>query len=84
MAKERRKLTTASGQPVADDQNTMTAGAPGPALMQDVHLMEKLAHFNRERVPERVVHAVLADDGVHRAAQTGADEARQRRMDAQH
>jgi len=57
MAEDREKLTTASGQPVADDQNTMTAGAPGPALMQDVHLMEKLAHFNRERVPERVVHA---------------------------
>ena len=57
MAEDRKKLTTASGQPVADDQNTMTAGAPGPALMQDVHLMEKLAHFNRERIPERVVHA---------------------------
>jgi len=57
MADDRKKLTTASGQPVADDQNTMTAGAPGPALMQDVHLMEKLAHFNRERIPERVVHA---------------------------
>jgi catalase len=57
MAEKREKLTTASGQPVADDQNTMTAGVRGPALMQDVHLMEKLAHFNRERVPERVVHA---------------------------
>jgi len=57
MAEARKKLTTASGQPVGDDQNTMTAGAPGPALMQDVHLMEKLAHFNRERIPERVVHA---------------------------
>jgi len=57
MADDKKKLTTASGQPVADDQNTMTAGAPGPALMQDVHLMEKLAHFNRERIPERVVHA---------------------------
>ena len=50
-------LTTASGAPVDNDQNTMTAGSPGPALMQDVHLMEKLAHFNRERIPERVVHA---------------------------
>ena len=50
-------LTTASGSPVDNDQNTMTAGKRGPALMQDVHLMEKLAHFNRERIPERVVHA---------------------------
>jgi catalase len=57
MSEESKKLTTASGQPVGDDQNTMTAGTPGPALMQDVHLMEKLAHFNRERIPERVVHA---------------------------
>ena len=50
-------LTTASGAPVDNDQNTMTAGSPGPTLTQDVHLMEKLAHFNRERIPERVVHA---------------------------
>jgi len=57
MADERNKLTTASGAPVDDDQNTLTAGPRGPALMQDVHLMEKLAHFNRERIPERVVHA---------------------------
>ena len=57
MSEKRKNLTTASGQPVGDDQNTMTAGAPGPALTQDVHLMEKLAHFNRERIPERVVHA---------------------------
>jgi len=55
--KDHGKLTTSSGAPVADDQNTVTAGPRGPALMQDVHLMEKLAHFNRERIPERVVHA---------------------------
>ncbi|HUT37505.1 MAG TPA: catalase [Planctomycetota bacterium] len=57
MADERKRLTTASGAPVDDDQNTITAGPRGPALMQDVHLLEKLAHFNRERIPERVVHA---------------------------
>ena len=57
MAKKSKRLTTASGAPVDDDQNTVTAGPRGPALMQDVHLMEKLAHFNRERIPERVVHA---------------------------
>lgn len=50
-------LTTNFGQPVADNQNSVTAGPRGPVLMQDVHLVEKLAHFNRERVPERVVHA---------------------------
>ena len=46
-----------SGAPVPDNQNTLTAGPRGPALLQDVHLIEKLQHFNRERIPERVVHA---------------------------
>ena len=50
-------LTTADGVPVADNQNSLTAGARGPVLMEDFHLLEKLAHFNRERIPERVVHA---------------------------
>ncbi|MFI0775024.1 catalase [Streptomyces sp. NPDC021212] len=50
-------LTTESGAPVADNQNSQTAGAAGPVLIQDQHLIEKLAHFNRERIPERVVHA---------------------------
>ncbi|MFW6163370.1 MAG: catalase, partial [Planctomycetota bacterium] len=54
---ETKRLTTAWGAPVDDDQNTQTAGPRGPALMRDAHLMEKLAHFNRERIPERVVHA---------------------------
>jgi len=57
MATSKKRLTMASGCPVGDDQNTMTAGPKGPALLQDVHLLEKLAHFNRERIPERVVHA---------------------------
>jgi len=57
MAKKRKILTMSSGAPVADDQNSMTAGPRGPVLIQDVHLQEKLAHFNRERIPERVVHA---------------------------
>lgn len=51
------QLTTASGIPVADNQNTLTAGPRGPVLLQDFWLLEKLAHFNRERIPERVVHA---------------------------
>jgi len=50
-------LTTADGIPVADNQNSLTAGERGPVLIQDFHLIEKLAHFNRERIPERVVHA---------------------------
>ena len=54
---DRPVLTTNFGQPVADDQNSLTAGPRGPVLLQDIQLVEKLAHFNRERVPERVVHA---------------------------
>ncbi|MFC5460979.1 catalase [Massilia niabensis] len=50
-------ITTASGIPVADNQNSITAGPRGPVLLQDFHLIEKLQHFNRERIPERVVHA---------------------------
>ena len=51
------KLTTTAGNPVADNQNSTTAGARGPVLLQDYQLIEKLAHQNRERIPERVVHA---------------------------
>ncbi|MCM1968135.1 catalase, partial [Streptomyces sp. G1] len=50
-------LTTEAGAPVADNQNSETAGIGGPVLVQDQLLLEKLAHFNRERIPERVVHA---------------------------
>ena len=50
-------MTTAAGNPVGDNQNSLTAGSRGPVLMADYQLMEKMAHFNRERVPERVVHA---------------------------
>jgi catalase len=53
----KKLLTTAGGHPVSENQHSMTAGPRGPVLMQDMHLIEKLAHFNRERVPERVVHA---------------------------
>ncbi len=52
-----KSLTTSAGCPVSDNQNSLTAGAQGPVLMQDAHLVEKLAHQNRERIPERVVHA---------------------------
>lgn len=60
---QKNHLTTSWGAPVGDNQNSMTAGHRGPTLIQDVHLLEKLAHFNRERVPERVVHAKGA--GAH-------------------
>ena len=63
MSTNKKKLTTSWGAPVGDNQNSITAGSRGPTLIQDVHLLEKLAHFNRERVPERVVHAKGA--GAH-------------------
>ena len=52
-----KKLTTAAGAPVVDNQNSMTAGPRGPILLQDVWLLEKLAHFDREVIPERRMHA---------------------------
>jgi catalase len=58
-----KKLTTAAGIPVGDNQTSLTAGERGPTLLQDHYLLEKLAHFNRERIPERVVHAKAA--GAH-------------------
>jgi catalase len=51
------RLTTSAGIPVPDNQNSLTAGPRGPLLVQDWQLFEKHAHFNRERIPERVVHA---------------------------
>ena len=55
--RDRPTLTTAAGIPVGDNQNSLTAGPRGPLLVQDWQLFEKHAHFNRERIPERVVHA---------------------------
>ncbi|QRK83777.1 catalase [Pseudomonas granadensis] len=54
---QNKTLTTASGVPVADNQNSLTAGPLGPIVLTDFHLIEKLAHFNRENIPERRVHA---------------------------
>lgn len=54
---EKKKLTTASGIPYYENENTMSVGPRGPLLLQDFILHEKMAHFNRERIPERVVHA---------------------------
>src|SRR3954469_8630611 len=52
-----KRFTNATGAPVADNTNIMTAGPRGPALLQDVWLIEKLAHFDREVIPERRMHA---------------------------
>lgn len=54
---EKKKLTTASGRPYYEFENSMTVGNRGPILLQDYFLHEDMAHFNRERIPERVVHA---------------------------
>ncbi|MCS5709317.1 catalase [Candidatus Berkiella cookevillensis] len=57
MPSDKKILTTTAGNPISDNQNSITAGSRGPVLMQDYQLIEKLAHQNRERIPERVVHA---------------------------
>ncbi|HIS33365.1 MAG TPA: catalase [Candidatus Avirikenella pullistercoris] len=54
---EKKKMTTASGRSVADNQNVQTAGRPGPMLLQDPWFLEKLSHFDREVIPERRMHA---------------------------
>ena len=54
---ERKKLTAANGRPIADNQNSQTAGQRGPVMLQDPWLIEKLAHFDREVIPERRMHA---------------------------
>ncbi len=51
------RLTTAQGVVIADNQNSLRAGAPGPTLMEDFAMREKIFHFDHERIPERVVHA---------------------------
>ncbi|MNK38587.1 Catalase A [compost metagenome] len=57
MATKRKGLTTTAGAPVPDNQNSLSVGDRGPLVLQDVVLLEKLAHQNRERIPERTVHA---------------------------
>lgn len=54
---DRPIMTTSAGAPIPDNQNSLTAGERGPILMQDYQLIEKLSHQNRERIPERAVHA---------------------------
>jgi len=54
---KKTQLTTTAGNPIADNQNSIIAGPRSPLLLQDYQLLEKLAHQNRERIPERTVHA---------------------------
>jgi catalase len=71
MAETKKTLTTGFGAPVDNDLNSMTAGPKGPVLVQDVHLIDKLSHFDRERIPERVVHAKGA--GAHGTFEVSRD-----------
>jgi len=67
-------LTRDNGALVGDNQNSQTAGATGPVLLQDVHLIQKLQRFDRERIPERVVHARgTGAYGVFTASETLSD-----------
>ncbi|RYG20640.1 MAG: catalase, partial [Chitinophagaceae bacterium] len=54
---DKKHLTNRAGSPVVDNQNIMTAGRQGPALLQDAWFLEKMAHFDREVIPERRMHA---------------------------
>ena len=72
-------LTTAQGGPVADDQNSVKAGARGPTLIEDFHFREKIFHFDHERIPERVVHA--RGYGAHGYFETYKSLARYTRAD---
>jgi len=71
MKKDKNIYTTGFGAPVDDDINSKSAGSKGPLLLQDTHLLEKLSHFDRERIPERVVHAKGA--GAHGYFEVTAD-----------
>src|SRR3981081_3143111 len=57
MSDARNTLPPDAGRPVGDNQNSLTVGPRGPVVFEDFLLFEKMAHFNRERIPERVVHA---------------------------
>ncbi|MFC2009781.1 catalase [Chloroflexota bacterium] len=71
MQEGKKVYTTGFGTPVDNDQNSKAAGGYGPLLIQDTHLLEKLGHFDRERIPERVVHAKGA--GAHGYFEVTAD-----------
>ena len=64
---EKKKLTAANGRPIADNQNSQTAGQRGPVMLQDPWLIEKLAHFDREVIPERRMMPEVEDLTMHLA-----------------
>jgi len=66
-----RVLTTNDGVPINDNNNMLKAGERGPALIEDFIFQDKLAHFDRERIPERVVHA--RGSGAHGVFEATAD-----------
>jgi catalase len=68
---KKRSMTTDAGRPVGDNQNSLTVGPRGPIVFEDFLLFEKMAHFNRERIPERVVHA--KGSGAHGHFKVTAD-----------
>jgi catalase len=71
----RRVLTDRQGHPISDNQNQRTIGDRGPATLENYHFLEKLSHFDRERIPERVVHARgTTSHGYFEAYGTVADE----------
>jgi catalase len=69
---QEKPLTTNAGAPVGDNQDSVTAGENGPVLLQDLNLIDKLQSFDRERIPERVVHA--RGVGAHGFFESYADE----------
>src|SRR5438874_3180518 len=70
-----RTLTTRQGHPVSNNQNLRTVGNRGPATLENYQFLEKISHFDRERIPERVVHARGAGaHGVFEAYGTAGDE----------
>ena len=76
---QKKTITTDTGKPVGDNQNSLTAGPAGPTLLEDFHLIEKIARFDRERIPERVVHARGA--GVHGEFVSYADQSQWTKAD---
>ena len=68
--------TTDSGIPIASDEHSLTVGPKGPTVLHDAHTVQKMQHFNRERVPERVVHA----NREHRIARRASDDVVNRGM----
>ena len=90
---DRAVLTNRQGHPVYDNQNQRTVGARGPATLENYQFLEKISHFDRERIPERVVHArgvtafgvfeadgTVGDEPIAKTERNRAKNSRERRM----